>query len=258
MKKILFLLYAVIAYITFLGTILYSIGFVGNVVVPKSIDGIPEVPLWQAILTNTIFLLLFAAQHSIMARPAFKKWWTKIIPEPIERTTYVMLSNIFLIAVMYFWEPMGGVVWSTDNPMLTNIICTVFFAGWGIVLLSTFMINHFDLFGLRQVWMYFRGKPYTHLKFQVPYLYKYMRHPLYLGFLIGFWVVPTMTVTHLLFAVATTGYILVAIQFEERDLVGIFGNKYREYRKRVPMLFPFGKKNPDAAVSYQISEQEQA
>lgn len=257
MKKYLFLLYGVVAYLFFFGTILYAIGFVGNFIVPKTIDGVPQVPLWQAILTNTAFLLLFAVQHSVMARPAFKRWWTKYVPQPIERSTFVLCSSLILIGMMTFWQPMGGIIWSIDNTLVTGILCVTYLTGWALVFLATFLINHFDLFGLRQVWLHFRGKPYTHLKFGVPFLYKFVRHPLYLGFVIAFWSTPVMTVTHLLFALATTGYILVAIQFEERDLIAHFGQYYRDYRERVPMLFPFGgRRQSDKTPGYQVSEQK--
>ena len=257
MKKYLFLLYGVVTYLIFFGTFLYTIGFVGNFIVPKTIDGAPQVPLWLAIITNTAFLMLFAVQHSVMARPAFKRWWTKYVPQPIERSTYVLLSSLILIGMMAFWQPMGGIVWSTDNTLVTSVLCVMYLSGWAIVLIATFLINHFDLFGLRQVWLNFQGKPYTQLKFDVPFMYKYVRHPLYLGFLIAFWSTPVMTVTHLLFALATTGYILTAIQFEERDLIAHFGQKYRDYRQSVPMLLPFGnRKAPAETAQYQVSEQE--
>ncbi len=256
MKKTLFLLYGVVSYLAFFGTILYAIGFVGNLLVPKSIDGIPEVPLWQAILTNTAFLLLFAVQHSIMARPAFKRWWTQFVPAPIERSTFVLFASVILMFMMGFWQPMGGVVWSIENETARAILLVCYLIGWAIVFLATFLINHFDLFGLRQVWLHFQGKPYTHLPFRTPFLYKIVRHPLYLGFLIAFWSTPVMTVTHLLFALATTGYILTAIQLEERDLVGHFGQLYRDYRSRVPMILPLGKKKPSTAVQYNVSEQK--
>lgn len=255
MKKTLFLLYGVVSYLAFFGTILYAIGFTGNLLVPKSIDGAPEVPLWQAILTNTAFLLLFAVQHSTMARPAFKRWWTQYVPKPIERSTFVLLTSIILSAMFFYWQPMGGTVWQIENEMAKVILLAFFLLGWAMVFLATFLINHFDLFGLRQVWLYFRGQEYTQLPFRVPFLYKFVRHPLYLGFLIAFWSTPVMTVTHLLFALATTGYILTAIQLEERDLIAHFGQRYRDYRKQVPMIFPTGNKKPDESVKYNVSEQ---
>lgn len=238
MKKVLFLLYGIICYCIFFGTILYAIGFVGNLFVPKSIDSAPQTSLLSAVLINASLLLLFALQHSMMARPAFKHRWTMIIPEPLERSTYVLLASLCLIFLMWQWQPMGGIVWKIENPAFKAILSIAYLSGWSIVFTSTFLINHFDLFGLRQVWLYFTGRPYTALPFRLPLFYKMVRHPLYLGFLIAFWSASTMTVAHLLFAILTTGYILVAIQFEERDLVAHFGEQYR--RKRwVPMLVPF-------------------
>ena len=235
-------MFGLISYFLFFGTFLYAFGFVGNLLVPKSIDGAPQVPLAQAILTNACLLLLFALQHSIMARPAFKKWWTKIIPEPAERSTYVLLSSVCLILMVLLWQPMGGFIWRVEEPVTKTILTVLFVTGWLIVLLSTFMINHFDLFGLRQVWLYFRGKEYEPLRFRVPFFYKYVRHPLYLGWLIAFWATPVMSAAHILFAILTTGYILTAIKFEEKDLTTHFGNKYTEYKKKVPMILPVGKK----------------
>lgn len=242
MKKILFLLYGVIAYLAFFGSFLYAIGFVGNFVVPKSIDGEVTTPLTTAILVNASLLLLFALQHSIMARPAFKKRLTRIIPSELERSTFVLLASICLSLMMWQWQPMGGVVWSVQNDMLRTLLIVTNLAGWGIVFVSTFLINHFDLFGLRQVWLYFTGKPYTTLPFRLPLFYRFVRHPLYLGFLIAFWSTPVMTMAHLLFAVLTTGYILTAIRLEEKDLIAHFGEKYRNYKKWAPMLIPFTRK----------------
>jgi len=242
MKKTLFLAYGVASYFAFLGTILYAIGFVGNLLVPKSIDGAPQAPLLQAILTNAAFLLLFAVQHSVMARQGFKRWWTQFVPEPVERSTYVLFASVILSLLMALWQPMGGIVWQVENEAVRTVLLVFYLTGWAIVFLATFFINHFDLFGLRQVWLQFRGRTYRHLPFVTPGPYQYVRHPLYMGFLIAFWSTPVMTVTHLLFAVATTAYILIAIQFEERDLVAHFGDRYRRYRQQAPMLIPFTKK----------------
>lgn len=242
MKKIAFLLYGVISYFAFFGTILYAIGFTGNLFVPKSIDGDPEKSLLTAILIDAGLLLLFALQHSIMARPGFKRWFTKYIPAPLERSTFVLLASLCLILMMWQWQPIGGVVWKVENETAKIILLVLYLIGWGIVFISTFLINHFDLFGLRQVWLCFIGKPYTQLPFRVPVFYRFVRHPLYFGFLIAFWSASTMTVTHLLFAVLTTGYILTAIQLEERDLITTFGDKYRSYKKWVPMIIPFFKR----------------
>jgi len=242
MKKSLFLFYGIISYLAFFCTFLYAIGFVGNFIVPKTIDSVPQAPLLQAILVNASLLLLFALQHSIMARPAFKSWWTKFIPHALERSTYVLLASLCLILMMWQWQPIGGIVWSIENEVIRTILFVTNLTGWLIVLISTFLINHFDLFGLRQTWSYFQGKTYVQLPFRLPLFYKYVRHPLYLGFLIAFWSASTMTVAHLLFAILTTGYILTAIQFEEKDLIRQFGEKYREYRKWAPMLIPFTRK----------------
>jgi len=244
MKRFPVLLYGLVSYLLFFGTFLYAFGFVGNLFVPKSIDGDPQVPLFQAILINASLLLLFALQHSIMARPAFKRWWTKFVPEPMERSTYVLLSSLCLLLLVWQWQPMGGFIWAIENPVGKSIMTGLFITGWLIVLLSTFMINHFDLFGLRQVWFYFIGKKYEPLRFRIPFFYKYVRHPLYFGWLLAFWATPVMSAAHLLFALLTTGYILTAIKFEEKDLITHFGNKYTEYKKKVPMILPLGKKKP--------------
>jgi protein-S-isoprenylcysteine O-methyltransferase Ste14 len=242
MKKIPSLLYGVICYLAFFGTILYAIGFVGNLIVPKTIDSDPRTSLVKAILVNASLLLLFALQHSIMARPVFKKWWTKIVPEYLERSTYVLLASLCLMLMMWQWQPIGGVIWSVQNETVKSLLLITYIIGWAIVFVSTFLINHFDLFGLRQVWLYFRGKPYTQLPFRIPIFYQFVRHPLYLGFLIAFWSTPVMTIAHLLFAILTTGYILTAIQFEEKDLLDHYGAKYQDYKKQAPMIIPFSKR----------------
>jgi len=238
LKRTGVLLYGVISYTIFFATFLYAIGFVGNLLVPKSIDSAPLIPLASAIGVNILLLGVFALQHSIMARPAFKKWWTRHVPRPMERSTYVLFSSLALIAMFLFWQPMGGVIWEVQNPLGQAGLFGLFALGWALVLLATFLINHFDLFGLRQVWLHFRGKPYTPLKFGTPWLYKYIRHPLYLGWFLAFWATPTMTVAHLLFAIMTTVYILLAIQLEEKDLIAEHGERYIDYRKRVPMVIP--------------------
>jgi protein-S-isoprenylcysteine O-methyltransferase Ste14 len=241
-RRVLMLAYGVACYAVFFVTFLYAIGFIGNLVVPKGIDGAPTSPLGRAILINAGLLLAFALQHSVMARPGFKRWWTGFVPEAAERSTYVLLSSVALIALFYYWEPMGGTIWNVTNPFGQATLLTLFVLGYAIVLVATFLINHFDLFGLRQTWLYFRATPYTPLKFGTPGLYRHVRHPLYVGWLLGFWATPHMTAAHLLFAVLTTVYILVAIWFEERDLMTFHGEEYRAYRKTVPMLIPRPRK----------------
>ncbi len=242
MKRSIFLLYGIISYLAFLGTILYAIGFVGNNLVSKTIDGEPQSPLVSAILTNASLLLLFALQYSIMGRPSFKRWWTRIIPAELERSSFVLLSCLCPALVMWQWQPIGGIVWAVKNEMLKPILTIAYLSGWAIVFVSTFLINHFDLFGLRQSWLYFRGKPYSELPFRVPGLYRLVRHPLYFGCLVAFWSTPVMTVAHLLFAILATGYILTAIRFEESDPIVHFGEKYSDYKKWAPMLIPFAKR----------------
>lgn len=238
MKKIFVFTYGVLCYALFFGTFLYAFGFMGNLFVPKSIDSGATVPTSVALLVNAGLLGLFAVQHSVMARPSFKKFLTKIIPPAAERSTYVLLSSLCLILLFSQWQPMGGEIWNVQNAIGKSILYTLFVFGWLLVLVTTFLINHFDLFGLRQVWLYLRGKEYQPLRFVTPGPYKYVRHPLYVGWLFAFWATPTMTAAHLVFALATTAYILLAIQFEERDLVEAHGEAYKNYRRRVPMLIP--------------------
>jgi methanethiol S-methyltransferase len=238
MKRTAVLLYGVLCYVLFFATFLYAIGFIGNVAVPKTIDSGRTGSLLTALLVDAGLLAIFALQHSIMARQWFKHKWTQIVPEPAERSTYVAASSIALIALFVFWQPLGGTVWQIDNSAGQAGIYAMYAAGWLIVLLSTFMINHFDLFGLRQVWLAFQGRAYSALPFKTPAFYRYVRHPLYFGWLLVFWSAPVMTAAHLFFAVMTTAYILIAIQFEERDLVAFHGEKYRRYREQVPMIVP--------------------
>jgi methanethiol S-methyltransferase len=238
LKRGLIFVYGVICYAVFFVTYLYAIGFIGNLVVPKTLDSGPKGSFWQALAIDCLLLGTFAIQHSVMARPWFKQAWTRIVPEPAERSTYVLFSSVALIGLFAFWQPLGGVIWNVELPTLRTLIYYVFGLGFGIVLVSTFLINHFDLFGLRQVWIHLRGQQYTHLSFRTPLFYKYVRHPLYVGWLMAFWATPTMTAAHLLFAIMTTAYILMAIRWEERDLVMAHGNRYEKYRESVPMLVP--------------------
>jgi methanethiol S-methyltransferase len=241
MKRALVFLYGIACYAVFFAVFLYAIGFIGNFGVPKTMDSPRDVGFGTAFAINLGLLGLFAIQHSVMARPAFKRWWTRLVPQAAERSTYVLFSSLALVALFWFWQPMGGVVWSLDAPAAVVAMYAVYGAGWLLLLYSTFLINHFDLFGLRQVWLEVRGKPYTQLDFKTPWLYQQVRHPLYVGWLMIFWATPTMTVAHLVFALMTTAYILVAIQLEERDLIDAHP-EYAEYRRRVPMLLPFGRR----------------
>lgn len=241
MKRALVFALGVTSYLIFLGTFVYLAGFLGNLFVPTSIDAAPAVPLWEAMLVNTLLLAAFGLQHSVMARPGFKCWWTRFVPTPAERSTYVMFTNLVLILLFWQWRPMGGVIWDVQAPVSRSFCHWMYAAGWVIVLWATFLINHFDLFGLRQVWLYLRGKQYTPLTFKTPGPYRWVRHPLYLGWLIAFWATPTMTIAHLVFAVGMTIYILIAIRFEERDLVAHYGKGYADYRRQVPMLIPLGR-----------------
>jgi protein-S-isoprenylcysteine O-methyltransferase Ste14 len=237
MKRFTIFLYGVLSYAIFFATFLYAIGFIGNFWVPKSIDAPPEKPFAPALLIDLGLLAIFAVQHSVMARPAFKRWWTRIVPESAERSTYTLLSSVALIVLFAFWEPLGGNVWNVTSITGQAVLYSAYGFGWGLLLLSTFLINHFDLFGLRQVWLQLLNKPYEPLPFKMPMLYRHVRHPLYVGWLFTFWATPSMTVTHLVFAMGTTAYILIAIQFEEYDLVAAHP-EYEAYRQRVPMLIP--------------------
>jgi protein-S-isoprenylcysteine O-methyltransferase Ste14 len=236
-KRISVFVYGVVSYAAFFVTYLYAIGFVGDFWVPKSIDSVPESPLWVALVIDSLLLGVFAIQHSVMARPGFKRGITRFIPKPAERSTYTLVASLLLIALFAFWEPIGGVVWSVEGPVGKAMLYSLSGFGWGLVLVSTFLINHFDLFGLRQVWLYLIGKEYSPLKFATPGPYQWVRHPLYVGWFFAFWATPTMTIAHLVFALLATGYILIAIQLEERDLIDAH-REYAVYRKRVPMLIP--------------------
>jgi protein-S-isoprenylcysteine O-methyltransferase Ste14 len=244
LSRIAAFLYGVISYLVFFATFLYAIGFLVNIGVPKGIDSGRQTSLLYALAVDAGLLTLFAVQHSVMARQWFKRAWTKFVPEPIERSTYVLFSSLALILLFWKWEPIGGTIWSIEQQGARLLVLASYAAGWAILLASTFLINHFDLFGLRQVWLYLLGREYTALKFRTPMFYRYVRHPLYVGWLMIFWSAPVMTVAHLLFAIATTAYILIAIQWEENDLVRLHP-EYAEYRRRVPMLIPGTGRNTD-------------
>jgi methanethiol S-methyltransferase len=244
MKRSLTIGYGAAAYLLFLAAFLYLIGFVSNLVVPRSVDhGLPS-PIGQAVLVNVLLLGAFAVQHSVMARPAFKRWWTRFVPSSIERSTYVVLSSAVLVLLYWQWRTMPAVVWDVRQPAGRLVFWVLFWLGWAIALAATFMVSHFDLFGLRQVYLAWRGKPYTHIGFHARLLYRLVRHPLMLGFVIAFWAAPTMTAGHLLFSITMTGYILVATQLEEHDLVAALGDQYRDYRREVPMLLPRPRRHP--------------
>jgi protein-S-isoprenylcysteine O-methyltransferase Ste14 len=248
-KRIAFFIYGSLSYVIFLGTFLYAVGFIGNFGVPTTLDGARAGSLGVALAIDVALLGLFAVQHSVMARKWFKEWWTRFVPQPLERSTYVLFSSLALILMFWLWQPLGGVVWSVEDPLGRIILRVLFAFGWGLVLFSTFLINHFDLFGLRQVWLYLRGRPYTTLRFGTPGPYRLVRHPLYVGWLFAFWSTPTMTLAHLLFSIATTAYILLAIQFEERDLAREHGEAYESYRRSVPMLIPFSRRRTNTKSS---------
>ncbi len=238
MGRFIGFLYGVVCYAVFLATFLYAIGFVGGVVVPKTIDSGAESSMGAALLINLALLGLFAVQHSVMARPGFKAQWTRIVPKSVERSTYVLLTSLALILLYWQWRPLPEAVWMVENPSVRLLLQALFWLGWGIVLLATFMINHFDLFGLRQVYFLLRGQEIPSIQFKEPGLYRYLRHPIMLGFIIAFWATPNMSQGHLLFAVVTTVYIFIGIKLEERDLVNALGATYEQYRERVGMLIP--------------------
>ena len=242
LKRFAVFFYGIACYAVFLATYLYAIGFVGNVYVPRTMDGPPTGNPALSLAIDLALLLLFALQHSILARPRFEDWWTRFIPEAAERSTYVLASSLALIALFAFWRPLGGSVWLVQDPAVAMVLHGLCAFGWLLALVSTFLISHFDLLGVRQAWLYLHSVPYQPVGFRMPWPYRVVRHPLYVGQLLAFWATPTMTVTHLLFAIAMTGYVLVAIQFEERDLIADLGDAYREYRRRVPMLIPFTRR----------------
>jgi protein-S-isoprenylcysteine O-methyltransferase Ste14 len=245
MSRILAFIYGVISYLAFLAAFCYAIAFVGDFYVPKTINSGVIGSFWSSLLINAGLLSLFAIQHSGMARPGFKKWWTKIIPEPIERSTYVLLASTVLFLLYWQWQPMTSIIWSIESEIGRWILWGLFGLGWGTVVYTTFLISHAHLFGLTQVRDFVKDRDLWEPEFQTPNLYRHMRHPMMLGFFLAFWAIPNMTAGHLLFSIATTGYILIALQLEERDLLQTFGERYRKYREQVPMFIPRpGKKVP--------------
>ncbi|MEO0420893.1 MAG: methanethiol S-methyltransferase [Pseudomonadota bacterium] len=229
--------WSLFCYAVFFATFLYAVGFIGNLFVPKAIDSVPELPLWQAIAVNAGLLLVFALQHSVMARPAFKRWWTQVIPPAAERATYVLMSSLAMILLFWGWQPIGGVIWQVQAAPWEGVILGLYLGGWLLLLAATFMLDHFELFGLRQAWHAMRDEPAVEAQFKTPWLYNHVRHPIYVGWLAIVWATPTMTAAHLLFALGCTGYILVGTLLEERDLQRAHP-EYAEYKRRVPMLVP--------------------
>ena len=241
MSRLIALLYGLVSYALFFVTFLYALGFVEGLVVPKTIDSGAETPVTAALVINVLLMSLFAIQHSVMARPRFKQWWTQWVPKSIERSTYVLLASLALALLCWQWRPMPAMVWRVDDPYMAMALIGLSLVGWLIALTSTFLINHFELFGLHQVTNNITGRQMPAPRFRTPLYYRFVRHPLYLGFIIAFWATPAMTVGHLLFAAVTTAYIVVGILLEERDLIEVFGDDYRRYRERVSMLVPWRK-----------------
>ena len=238
MSRIGIFIYGLVCYAVFLAVFLYGVGFIGGFLTPTALDGAPGRPFAGAVAIDLGLLAVFALQHSIMARPAFKRWWTRIVPEAAERSTYVLASSLALVGLFVWWQPIGGVIWAVPAGFARDLVVGLYLVGWLLLLYATFLIDHFDLFGLAQVWRHIAGRSYRPPQFRTPSLYGLVRHPLYVGWLVIFWAAPVMTVAHLIFAVMTTAYILIAIQLEERDLVTAFGDDYVEYRRRTPMLVP--------------------
>ena len=252
-KRVLALIYGVAAYLFFLGTLAYAVGFVGNIGVPKSIDSATRSSLGVAIAINALLLAGFAIQHSVMARQGFKRMWTRIVPKCVERSTYVFAASLALAQLFWQWRAITDTVWDLRGSVAGTILTISFWMGWAVLLVSTYLVNHFELFGLEQVWTYFRGGEPQSASFRTPGFYRVVRHPIYAGFVIAFWSAPVMTVGHLIFSIATTGYILVGIAFEERDLITFYGQTYREYRQHVPMLVPFLKRGK-ASAELEVAE----
>ncbi len=241
MTRLLGFVYGHWAYAVFFAVFLYAVGFVAGLVVPKTIDNGAAAPWTWAVIVDLVLMSLFAIQHSVMARPQFKRWWTHFVPKPVERSTYVLLASLALALLFWQWLPLPSVVWRVTDPTLAAMLLGLSFVGWLMVLTSTFLINHFELFCLHQVSNNLSGKDMPVPRFRTPLFYRFVRHPIYLGFVIAFWAAPMMTLGHLLFAAVTTAYILVGIMLEEHDLIGLFGEEYRRYRQRVPMLVPWRK-----------------
>lgn len=243
MSKLLVVFYGVVCYLVFFLTFLYAVGFIANFGVPKGIDDGVAGSLAGAIIVDLVLMSVFAMQHSVMARPGFKSWWTRFVPQPVERSTYVLFSSLALILLYWLWQPMPAIIWQVGDPILRTLVWVAFWLGWGIVLFSTFLINHFELFGLRQIYLHFIGQMHIPVGFRTPLLYQWVRHPIMLGFIIAFWATPQMSVGHLVFAVVTTLYIIIAVYyFEERDLLKYHGEVYAEYRRQVSMIVPIPRK----------------
>jgi methanethiol S-methyltransferase len=255
-KRWLYFTYGIVCYFLFLGTFAYMAGFVGNFLVPKSIDTPSALPLAEAVMIDLVLVGLFAVQHSVMARPAFKAWWTRVVPQPIERSTYVLFSCVVVIVMMWLWQGINTNLWNVQSAFMRNVLWVLFVVGWLSIPVVSLAINHFDLFGLRQVWFSLKGENYHSLDFRVPLFYKVVRHPLYVGWAVAFWVTPTMSWGHLLFAGSLTVYIVCAALSEETDLIAHFGEQYREYRRRVPMFVPRLRKSATMDATVEISHSQ--